>query len=602
MKNRTQQGQIIIFALVFLAIIMTAAAAIMNYTTVNLRGERQALQKDQALYLAEAGLDKAVDALNQDPNYSGESNTVLGSGVFTVLVTALSGNSKIITSTGYIPDSSNPQSARTVKAVLSVDDSVIAFNYGVQAGNGGFVMSGGSAVNGNIYSNGNIAATNGVHITGSATAANPPALAPDQVNNNPPDITACSGTNCIIFANTTATQDFAQSFRISAATPLNNVQFYLKKVGSPSNAVVKIVNDNSGSPGTEVLLSGTLAASAVTANFGWITVTMPSAPVLDPSQTYWLVIDASSNSSKYYIIGANNNGYANGQAKVGRFGSSWSDTSPAGLDGYFQIYLGGGTSTIGGSTYVGGVYIGSGGQGDAWAHTVAGASVEGNLYCQTGSHNNKACDMSRGDPSPEPMPLSDQNIQDWKNEAAAGGTIAGDHHIDWQGGSLGPIKITGNLLVDGGGTLTVTGTLWVEGNITLTGGGNIRLSPSYGASSGAIVSDGYVVLNGGSDFYGSGVAGSYPFLITTSACPVAPGCGGYDAVSMSGGAGSVVVVAQNGNVHISGGSALKELTAKQITMDGGATLIYDSGLISSDFSTGPGGSWAITPDSYVIVP
>jgi hypothetical protein len=469
----------------------------------------------------------------------------------------------------------------------------------VQVGAGGFVLSGGSSINGNVYSNGDINATTGVHITGSATAANPPALTADQVNATPA-ISSCTSSTCITFANSTATQDIAQSFKISAAIPLNNIQFYMKKVGAPSDATVKIVNDNAGKPGTDILMSNTLSASAVTTSFGWVTVTLPSTPILDPNQTYWFVIDASSNTSKYYILGANVGGYANGTVKIGQYGGSWSGTTPANLDTYFKIYLGGGTSIIGGNEYSTGVYVGTTGSDNAWAHTVKGATVTGALYCQTGSYTNKSCNTSKADPAPQPMPLSEGNIQDWKNDAVAGGTITGNYHVGDGGATLGPKQITGNLLVDGGGTLTVSGTLWVQGTITVTGGGKVRLASSYGANDGALVSDGIVSVDGGGTFYGSGTTGSYPFLITTSACPVESGCNGASAVTLSGGAGTVAIIAQDGTASINGGSALKAVTAKQINMGGGATLSYDSGLINANFSSGPGGSWEFIPGTYAI--
>jgi len=223
-----------------------------------------------------------------------------------------------------IPDCANPKTVRTVKATTTINNDVISFNYGVQAGNGGFMMSGGAIVNGNVYSNGSIVATNGVHITGSATAANPPTTHADQANNTP-----LPPPSSITFANATGTQDFAQSFKLSVGEPMNNIQFYIKKVGSPANIAVKIVNDNAGSPGNTVFLSGSLSAALVTTNFGWVTVTMPTTPILDPNETYWMVLDASSNSSRYYILGANSNGYANGIGRIGRYGTSWSDTSPA---------------------------------------------------------------------------------------------------------------------------------------------------------------------------------------------------------------------------------------------------------------------------------
>ena len=604
-RYNNQKGQIILIGLVFFAVLLLFSAAILNNVSGYLKLESQNIVEKQAMQLAEAGIDQAAYKLNDNSSYNGESNTALGNGTFSVSVSDINSSTVAVTSTGYIPNSANPKSIRIVKAKMTVSNSVIAFNYGVQAGNGGFVMNGGATVNGNIYSNGNIAATTGVRITGSATAANPPGVAADQANATPVPISSCTASTCVSFANAAGTQDFSQSFKTSVAEPMNNIQFYLKKVGAPSGSIsVKIVNDNAGSPGTEVLMTGTntISASDLSTNFGWVTVTMPPTPILNSNRTYWMVLDSSSNnSSKYFILGANSNGYANGNGKIGKYGTSWSDTSPAGLDGYFQMYLGGGTSLIGGNTYVGGVNIGTTGSDIAWAHTVQGASVTGKIYCQTGSYNNKACDVSRPDPTPQPMPLTDGNIQDWKDDALAGGTISGDYHVNYAGATLGPKVITGNLLVDGGGTLTVSGTLYVKGTITLTGGGKMVLAASYGSSNGVILSDGYVILNGGSSFAGSGQAGSYPFLITTSACPVASGCNGNDAIYLSGGAGTVALVAQDGNVHLNGGSALKAVTGKQITMDGGATLLYDSGLINANFTSGPGGSWQYQPGSYVIV-
>jgi hypothetical protein len=45
---------------------------------------------------------------------------------------------------------------------------------------------------------------------------------------------------------------------------------------------------------------------------------------------------------------------------------------------------------------------------------------------------------------------------------------------------------------------------------------------------------------------------------------------------------------------------LRAVTAKQISMSGGASLIYDVGLVNANFSSGPGGSWAFVPGSYSI--
>ncbi len=587
-----------ILGIVFFGIFLSMSAGLTNYMTLNARAERSAVASKQALALAEGAIDKAAYELNQNSNYAGETNTALGAGRVTITVTTVDASTKRISATAYVPNATNPIAVKTARANISASPENISFNYGVQTGAGGFVMSGGSTINGNVYSNGDINATTGVRITGSATAANPPAAAADQSNSSPTPSSSCTSSTCQNIGNLAANQDFAQSFQISSATAFDSVRFYMRKAGSPANATVRIVNDNAGSPGTTTFLSATLPASAVTTSFGWVSVALPSTPVLSDGTTYWVVIDANTSSSNYYVIGTNT-AYGNGVAKVGQYNGTWNNTSPV-RDGNFQIYLGGGTSMIGGNNYTTGVYVGTNASDLAWAHHVQGATVSGPLYCQTSSYTNKSCNTSRPDPSPAAMPISDANIESWKEDAEAGGIHNGNYDVNWQGATIGPLKINGNLTVGGGGTLTVSGTLWVTGNITTGGGGTVRLASSYGTNDGAIIADGIVNVGGGSNFAGSGQAGSYPFLISTSACPNASGCSGNEAIELNGGAGTVALVAQDGTVRINGGSSLKAVVARQIVMEGGATLYYDSGLINTNFSSGPGGSWEFVPGTYVI--
>lgn len=249
------------------------------------------------------------------------------------------------------------------------------------------------------------------------------------------------------------------------------------------------------------------------------------------------------------------------------------------------------TSYIGGATYVGGVRIGTAGVGDAWAANVRGARVEGNLYCTTGLNNNKSCNTSRGNPPPQPMPFSEEDIQSWKDEAAAGNTIGGIT-IGWAGGILGPTKITGNLVVNGGGTLTLNGPLWVEGNVTITNGGKVILPENYGENSETIVADGTITVSGGGSA-GSGEDGSYLFMVSTSKCPDDTNCSGKSAINITGGAGAIAANAQKGNVALSGGADINAVVGNSITVSGGSTVTYDEGLASPSFQSGPSGGYII---------
>lgn len=590
LKPNLQSGQAMLLAvLFFLAITTTIVLGTATPILKQVKISNDTLKSKTTYYLTEGALEDALYRLKNNKNIVSGDTVVVNGYTSTITITTTSSGKTIETLTnrnGIV----RKMQAQVIQGVGT------AFNYGLQTGVGGFTLSGGSTINGNVYSNGPIVATNGVTITGSAIAANSSALASDQSNITPTPISSCTTSTCISYRNVSASQDVAQSFRVSTTSPLNKIRFYVKKNGIPSDSIVRIVTDSGGSPSTNNILSinGTLLASQVSGTFGWVDVVFADNPALDPDVTYWVVLDNNSqHPSNNYQIGANTS-YANGVAKVGAYNGTWNNTSPAGLDMYFDIYLGGFYSTLGGGSYVGSVNIGTAGIGDAWAHTVSGASVAGNLYCVSGTSNNKSCNTSRADPSPVGFPISEANIQEWKDQAEEGWTYNGNLTIGYQGTTTGPLVVNGNLIVNGGGLVTLTGTIWVKGNVTFSSGAGLRLSSAYGNSSGVLISDGYMTLTGGTAFSGSGQAGSYPLLLTTSSCPVGPSCAGNNALELSGGSGAVVLNAQEGTLRMSGGTSAKSLTAKEIIVDGGGSVTYEAGLANLNFSSGPSGGWNIS--------
>lgn len=532
----------------------------------------------QALLASNSGVSEAIYRLKNGMNLPSSVTITLATSSAVVTTTTIPGGKSIAVT------SSQSSYHRNFSASVSYG-SGIAFNYGLQAGNGGVIMDGGSTIRGNVYSNSNIDAISST-ITGTAIAADSSPLAADQSNSSP-----STPPNSIAFRNASASQDFAQSFTAGTSTAINKIQFYIRKVGNPANATVRIVANNAGSPSTTEIPTGgvSLTASSVTTSYSWVDVVFTTKPVLVPGTAYWVVIDSGSqNSNNYYVIGANSS-YAAGAAKTGAYSGSWTSNS---YDGYFILYAGGITSTIGRANYIGGLQIGTGGEGDAWATNVKGTSVEGTIYCTTGSYNNKSCDTSRGSPPAVPLPFTDDNIQDWKDEAVAGGTITGNYTVGWQGASLGPKKITGNLTVNGGGTLTLNGTLWVQGNVTVNGGGKIKLPSGFGEYSGIIVADGWINISGGGSA-GSGSSGSYLFVVSTSRCPNDINCGGASAITISGGAGAIAANAQSGTITLNGGAAINAIVANTIVVSGGGEVTYDQGLASPEFQGGPSGGFIV---------
>jgi hypothetical protein len=231
--------------------------------------------------------------------------------------------------------------------------------------------------------------------------------------------------------------------------------------------------------------------------------------------------------------------------------------------------------------------IGTTGADEAWANDVTNSTMSGLLYCQTGSGNNKPCDTSRADPEPQSFPVTQVMIDGWKASAVAGGTILGDYTVDSDTTtSLGPVKITGNLEFDNNATLNMTGTIWVVGDVTTGNNSIVRLSSSYGANSDVLVTDGTVALSNNTNFYGSGTEGSYIMLLTTSS--------DAEAIDVTNNAGTVILNAQNGGLKFSNNSGAKQATSNSMILDNNAFVIYETGLVDVNFTSGPSGGYTIT--------
>ncbi|OGI97986.1 hypothetical protein A3H53_04620 [Candidatus Nomurabacteria bacterium RIFCSPLOWO2_02_FULL_40_10] len=231
--------------------------------------------------------------------------------------------------------------------------------------------------------------------------------------------------------------------------------------------------------------------------------------------------------------------------------------------------------------------IGQSGVGNAYAPTVNNSTVSGNLYCQTGSGNNKVCDTSQADPESLDFSISDAQIQSWKDDALLGGTQTGN--INLSGGdalTIGPKKIVGNLNLSNNGTsLTISGILWVTGNISLSNDSQIKLSSSYGGGSEVIIAEGTISSANGGSFNGSGTTGSYLMMLTTSTAA--------GAIDIQNNAGTAILVAPYGKINFSNNAGAKEAIAKSIFMQNDSTLTYESGLINVNFTSGPSGGWNI---------
>lgn len=169
---KCQKGQILIIAIIFLAVVLILSASLFERVAGFLRFGANSTLREQATTLAEAGVERALWQLNQSVgSYSGETNTLLGStGTFTVAITNKTTSLKTITATGYTPDSTNPKAKRTIKVDVLISSEGISFRYAVQAGFGGVSMANSSTINGTVYSNANITGSGSSLISGDAFA------------------------------------------------------------------------------------------------------------------------------------------------------------------------------------------------------------------------------------------------------------------------------------------------------------------------------------------------------------------------------------------------------------------------------------------------
>jgi len=570
-KGQVMITAIFFFVLISITILLGLAGPVIRQSGI----VSDLIRSRDSYFLAEAGVEDVVYRLkNKLPIVSGQEVFINGFSARSTVTDSPGG--KVITT-----EANWSGNVRKIETKLNAGIGV-AFNYGVQVGNGGLELENNAGIIGNVYSNGSIEGSSGVFITGSAFAADSIPLTTDQSNLAP-----IPPPNWINFRNTSSSQDVAQSFQVSSSSPIKQAQFYIKKTGNPSNATVRITTDNSGSPSNNTITTGTLIASQVTGSYSLVNAVFSDNEILSPSIDYWLVIDSSSQSSNnFYTVGANDS-YTSGVAKVGKYNGTWSSTNPSGLDAYFSISLGGVTATIDSVT------VGTEGVGDAWADTVTNSTIRGNLYCQTGSGNNKACDTSQSNPTPQPFPISDGNIAQWKDDAVSGGTINGSVSVVATSTSLGPVKITGDLSLDNGAILVVTGTIWVQGQFIITNNSEVNLFSGFGTDSGLIIVDGKTDISNNVQFNGSGETGSYLMLLSTSDCPLSVSCSGSRAVTLGNNAGAVIINAQKGSVRFSNNSGAKEAVANKLELENNATITYESGLADVNFSSGPSGGWDI---------
>lgn len=595
MKN--ERGQILLLVIIVLAVVTGSTLLTIGGAQLYHGNSTYAVEAEKATGLAEAGADKALQSLNSTGgSYTGEAETTLGDGSYSVTITSKDAATKVIEAAGYIPNKIKPKVKRVVRVEASRGVGV-SFAYGVQVGEGGLELGNNNIVNGSIYSNGSITAGSTNIVTGDAWVAGGQQAIADQQ-------TDCDGSNCqdFFFGKNVSGEnrlDIAQSFRPQTSNVLNKVSLKLRKIGTPPDTTVRILSDSGGNPNkNSVLATGTLFSSLVTSTYGWIDVTFSATPNLTAGTNYWIMIDTSSNSTNYWS-------WQNDLAQSyncspltcsPKWSANWSASSPVwtGFSGdlSFKTYMGGVINSISGGLNI---------NMDAHANTLNGLTVGRDAYYQTiisttvsgSSCPNSHCHPGSADPPPKIFPISDANITQWKTEATAANPalaalVCG---LTW-----GPGKFTGNITLGNDCTITVKSPIWITGNVSLGNNNTFRLSSEYGTTSGLILIGGKYILGNNNHFGGTGQGSSLLMAMTTFDSRT----NNEDAIDVGNNGNTGVFYADKGIIDPGNNNTFKELTAWKIRLANNAIITYETGLSSTLFSSGPSGSYSLIKGTYQV--
>ncbi|HYE22059.1 MAG TPA: hypothetical protein VD998_00535, partial [Verrucomicrobiae bacterium] len=150
-NNKSESGQMIIFVIIFSAVLLVLISSLVDYAAIQSRSHRSAVAREQALSIAEAGIEKAIWKLNNQIGYGGETGATFANGTYDITVTNLSGSSRLIRAEAYVPNSTNPRAKRVVQVTATIGTTNVGFNYGVQVGNGGLELTNSARIVGNVY-------------------------------------------------------------------------------------------------------------------------------------------------------------------------------------------------------------------------------------------------------------------------------------------------------------------------------------------------------------------------------------------------------------------------------------------------------------------
>jgi len=242
--------------------------------------------------------------------------------------------------------------------------------------------------------------------------------------------------------------------------------------------------------------------------------------------------------------------------------------------------------------------------GTIYAHSITDSIADNDAYYDTvftGSVAGGSTHSGSSDQPLIPLPITDVIIDEWQDEAVAGGVETTCPYEITDDVTIGPLKIECDVAVTGSPTITLEGVVWIEGNLDMqTSGATVELPSGIGNKSIPIIIDdpsdrltGSKAIIKNTSF--SGVPGQdRSYVVVISQNESAENGGSEVAITLKSAVeADLLAYAGHGEVLIQTNTDLREITAYLVTLQNSAQVIYETGIGSLIFETGPTGGFDI---------
>lgn len=256
-------------------------------------------------------------------------------------------------------------------------------------------------------------------------------------------------------------------------------------------------------------------------------------------------------------------------------------------------------------------FAGVGIDGSAYANRIENSRIGGDAYYQTIDPDpplswQPQVEGTRYPGSPDmptrPLPITDEEIEEWKSEAEAGGVYTGPCNIDGVSEvSIGNVRMNCDLTIGGSAKVTITGPIWVRGNISFQGSSITSIAPELEGKTVTIVADdpsnrmnkGRISVGGSASVRG---AGDGSFVVLVSQNESAEKGGNTVAIDVGGGGphNDIIVYAGHGLVTHGGSASVPVgVNGYKVIISGSARIQYDDGAASLELSNTPAGGYRL---------